>query len=184
MPDSKVKKLRRTLQQSGVVEMVESPFAGLPGPPGYPIRLVLLGLVCASYERTSNNLDDAFEIITFCTSERLRAELSIPTCNIEDQRAVNALYNRFHRAWTRMNRLLDAAPHQRRSRLPRAAGLKVAAQWNGEREQPALRRLEELANRLVTAPVRTTFAKGLMRHWRGDTAMDTTCVPTWARPHA
>lgn len=183
MPDSKVKKLRRTLQQSGVVDMVEAQFAGLPGPPGYPIRLVLLGLVCASYERTSSNLDDAFEIITFGTSEQLRAELSIPTCDIEDQDSVNALYNRFHRAWTRMNRLLDAAPHQRRSRLPRAAGLKVAAQWNGERGQQALRGLEELANRLVTAPVRTAFAKGVMRHWRGDTAIDTTCVPTWARPH-
>ncbi|WP_030419663.1 hypothetical protein [Streptomyces sp. NRRL F-5065] len=183
MADSKVMKLRRTLHQSGVVEMIEAQFAGLPGPPGYPIRLVLLGLVCASYERTSSNLDDAFEIITFGTSERLRAHLSIPTCDIEDQGAVNALYNRFHRAWTRMNRLLDAAPHQRRSRLPRAAGRKVAAQWNGERGQPALRRLEELANRLVTAPVRIAFGKGLMRHWRGDTAIDTTCVPTWARPH-
>lgn len=183
MADSKVMKLRRTLHQSGVVEMIEAQFAGLPGPPGYPVRLVLLGLVCASYERTSGNLDDAFEIMTFGTSERLRAHLAIPTCDIEDQDAVNALYNRFHRAWTRMNRLLDAAPHQRRSRLPRAAGRKVAAQWNGEHGQPALRRLEELANRLVTAPARIAFAKGLMRHWRGDTAIDTTCVPTWARPH-
>ncbi|MFF3247442.1 hypothetical protein ACFYWY_27825 [Streptomyces sp. NPDC002870] len=50
MPDSKVKKLLRTLQQSGVVDTVEAQFAGLPGPPGYPIRLVLLGLACASYE--------------------------------------------------------------------------------------------------------------------------------------
>ncbi|MBT2398689.1 hypothetical protein [Streptomyces sp. ISL-100] len=183
LPDSKVLKLRRILQQSGVVDMVEAEFAGLPGPAGYPIRLVLLGLACASYERSSNNLDDAFELITFGTTERLRAELFIPTCDIEDQDAVNALYNRFHRAWTRMNRLLDAAPHQRRSRLSRAAGLKVAAQWNGERGQSALRRVEELANRLVTAPVRTAFAKGLMRHWRGDTAIDTTCLPTWARHH-
>ncbi|MET8680011.1 hypothetical protein ABZW18_21110 [Streptomyces sp. NPDC004647] len=76
MADGKVMKLRRTLHQSGVVEMIEAQFEGLPGPPGYPVRLVLLGLVCASYERTSSNLDDAFEIMTFGTSERLRAHLS------------------------------------------------------------------------------------------------------------
>ncbi|MGP9020333.1 hypothetical protein ACT1U9_18270 [Streptomyces sp. BR1] len=183
LPDSKVMKLRRMLQRSGVIAVVEDRFAGLPGPPGYPVRLVLLGLVCASYEKASTNLDDAFEIITFCTSERLRAELSIPTCDIEDQDAVNALYNRFHRAWSRMNWLLDPAPYQRRSRLPRAEGRKIAAQWNGASGEQALRHLEELANRLVTAPVRTAFAKGLMRHWHGDTAIDTTAVPTWARPH-
>ncbi|WEB42126.1 hypothetical protein MOV08_24625 [Streptomyces yunnanensis] len=180
---SKVLKLRRILHRSGIVDLIEAQFAEQPGPPGYPIRLVLLGLLCANYERASSNLDDAFEIITFGTSERLQAELSIPTCDIEDQDAVNALYNRFHRAWTRMNRLLDAAPHQRRSRLPRAAGRKIAAQWNGKSGEQALRHLEELANRLVTAPVRTAFAKGLMRHWRGDTAIDTTAVPTWARHH-
>ncbi|AWZ07126.1 MULTISPECIES: hypothetical protein [unclassified Streptomyces] len=183
LPDSKVKKLHRMLHLSGVPDAVEELFAPLPGPPGYPIRLVLLGLVCASYEKASTNLDDAFEIISFGTSKRLRAELSIPTCDIEDQDAVNALYNRFHRAWSRMVRLLDPAPHQRRSRLPRADGRKVAALWNGATGEPALRRLEELANRLVTSPVRTAFTKGLMRHWRGDTAIDTTCVPTWARPH-
>lgn len=178
-----VKKLRRILHQSGVVEMVEAEFSGLPGPPGYPIRLVLLGLVCANYTRATGNLDDAFEAITFGTGERLRAELSIPTCDILDQNAVNALYNRFHRAWTRMNRLLDAAPHQRRSRLLPAEGRKVAAHWNGKLGEPSLRRLEEIANRLVTGPVRTAFAKGLMRNWRGDTAIDTTALPTWARPH-
>ena len=183
LADSKVKKLRRILLQSGVVQMLEQLSAGLPGPPGYPLDLVLLGVTCAAYEKTSGNLDDAFELLTFGTSEHLRAELSIPTCDIEDQNAVNALYNRFHRTWTRMNRLLDAAPHQRRSRLPRAAGRRVAAQWHDERGEAALRLLEEVGNRLVTAPVRTAFAKGLMRHWRGDTALDTTCLPTWALPH-
>ncbi|MCQ8193129.1 hypothetical protein [Streptomyces rugosispiralis] len=171
------------LKRSGVLEVAEELFAPLPGPKGYPIRLVLLGLVCACYEKASTNLDDGFEAITFGTSERLRAELSIPTCDIEDQDAVNALYNRFHRAWNRLVRLLDAAPHERRSRLPRAKGRKIAAVWNGPGGAPPLRRLEELANRLVTTPVRTAFAKRLMRHWTGDVAVDTTSLPSWAKPH-
>ena len=107
----------------------------------------------------------------------------VPTCDIEDQDAVNALYNRFHRAWSRLVRILDPVPHERRSRLPRAEGRRVAAAWNGPAGEPALRRLEELANKLVTTPVRIAFAKGLMRHWHGDIAIDTTTVPSWARPH-
>jgi len=183
MNDGRVRKLHLMLRRSGVLEAVEELFAPLPGPRGYPVRLVLLGLVCACYEKASTNLDDAFEAITFGTSERLRAELSIPSCDIEDQAAVNALYNRFHRAWSRMVRLLDAAPHERRSRLSLAEGRKAATVWNGQAGEQALRRLEELANRLVTVPVRTAFAKRMMRHWRGDIAIDTTAVPTWARPH-
>ncbi|MEN8655782.1 hypothetical protein ABCR94_35715 [Streptomyces sp. 21So2-11] len=31
--------------------------------------------------------------------------------------------------------------------------------------------------------VRTAFAKRLIRLWRSDTAIDTTCAPSWARPH-
>lgn len=183
LDDGRVRKLYLMLKRSGVLEVAEELFAPLPGPKGYPIRLVLLGLVCACYEKASTNLDDGFEAITFGTSERLRAELSIPTCDIEDQDAVNALYNRFHRAWSRLVRLLDAAPHERRSRLPRAKGRKIAAVWNGPGGAPPLRRLEELANRLVTTPVRTAFAKRLMRHWNGDVALDTTSLPSWAKPH-
>jgi hypothetical protein len=183
LDDGRVRKLYLVLKRSGMLEATEDLFAPLPGPSGYPIRLVLLGLVCACYEKASTNLDDAFETITFGISERLRAEFSVPTCDIDDQDAVNALYNRFHRAWTRLVRLLDASPHERRSRLPRADGRRIAAVWNGPQGEQALRRLEELANRLVTAPVRTAFAKRLMRHWHGDIAIDTTAVPSWARPH-
>ncbi|MFD3421289.1 hypothetical protein [Streptomyces decoyicus] len=183
LDEGRVRKLYLLLQRSGMLEAAEDLFSPLPGPRGYPIRLVLLGLVCACYEKASTNLDDAFEAITFGTSERLRDELSIPTCDIEDQDAVNALYNRFHRAWNRLVKLLDAAPHERRSRLPRAEGRSIAAAWHGPSGEPALRRLEELANKLVTAPVRTAFAKRMMRQWQGDIAIDTTAVPSWARPH-
>ncbi len=183
LDDGRVRKLHLVLRRSGVVEEVEERFAGLPGPRGYPVRLVLLGLVCACYEKASTNLDDAFETITFGISDRLRTELGVPGCDIEDQGAVNALYNRFHRAWSRLVRLLDPVPHQRRSRLSRAEGRRVATAWNGPGSEPALRRLEELANRLVTTPVRIAFTKGLMRHWHGDIAIDTTAVPSWARPH-
>ncbi|MGW2407201.1 hypothetical protein ACWCXK_22030 [Streptomyces sp. NPDC001739] len=183
MDEGRVRKLYLLLQRSGVLEAAEGLFAPLPGPRGYPIRLVLLGLACACYEKASTNLDDAFETITFGTSKNLRHDLAIPTCDIEDQDAVNALYNRFHRAWSRLVKLLDAVPHERRSRLPRSEGCRIAAAWNGPTGEPVLRRLEELANRLVTTPVRTAFAKRLMRHWHGDIAIDTTAVPSWARPH-
>ncbi len=183
LDDGRVRKLHLVLRRSGIVEEVGERFAALPGPRGYPVGLVLLGLVCACYEKASTNLDDAFETITFGISDRLRRELGVPTCDIEDQDAVNALYNRFHRAWSRLVRNLDPVPHERRSRLTRAEGRRVADAWNGPASEPALRRLEELANRLVTTPVRIAFTKGLMRHWHGDIAIDTTAVPSWARPH-
>jgi hypothetical protein len=34
-----------------------------------------------------------------------------------------------------------------------------------------------------TTPVRIAFTKGLMRHWHGDIAIDTTAAPSWTRPH-
>lgn len=181
--DNLVRKLHRVLRDSGVLDDLDALFADLPGPDGYPIRLVLLGLACAAYEQGSTNLDDAFETITFGTSERIRAAFSIPICDIHDQDAVNALYNRFHRAWSRMVRRLDPIPHQRRERLPRAQGRAVHAVWNGPAGEEKRLYLDELANRLATFPVQIAFAKGLMRHWHGDIAIDTTAVPAWARRH-
>ncbi|WP_426596642.1 hypothetical protein [Streptomyces sp. WG7] len=36
-----------------------------------------------------------------------RTELGVPTGDFEDQDAVTALYDRFHRAWSRLARILD-----------------------------------------------------------------------------
>lgn len=72
-----------------------------------------------------------------------------------------------------MVRPLAAESHERRSRLPSAEGFRISAGWSRSFGENALRRLEDLSSRLVTAPVRLCSPSGCcMREGKPPAALD------------
>ncbi|MFE4590859.1 hypothetical protein [Streptomyces laurentii] len=63
IPDSKVGQLDALLQESGVLELIDTELQGRPGPRGLPVRTVLVGLLLALHYHRSASLADVCRVL-------------------------------------------------------------------------------------------------------------------------
>ncbi|WP_280890217.1 hypothetical protein [Streptomyces sp. LBL] len=107
---------------------------------------------------------------------------TVQTCRTWLRRTREAAASRrLYRGFDRITTVLDPARCDRRSRLPQEIADAYADAWNVPSGRQAAERLQQLANQLVLAPVRSADSRGLLRGWRGDVGVDATPIPVLAR---
>lgn len=178
----KIHQILSLLRASGVPDMLRDMMKTRPGPPGYPVELVLLGLCLSAYYDGSGLIADGWRILTYGTEPTVRAELGIPHADIEDPDACYNLSHRVYTAWAALTDVLDPAPHDRHSRPTLEEEESLFRAWEDPANEDVVRRLDEIANRIVLTPVAMAFAKGIMKHWPGHLAVDGTSLPTFGEP--
>ncbi|MFJ7421744.1 hypothetical protein ACIQXD_24495 [Streptomyces uncialis] len=186
IPDSKVGQLSTLLQESGVLELIDSELEGRPGPKGLPVRTVLVGLLLSLHYHHSAGLADACRVLLDELRAPARSWLGVPDGGRSDDHARIAFSRRVYRAFDRLTTVLDPQRCDRRRRLPVDQARAVAAAWEDNNAERKRRRevLQEISDRLVLITVRLAHRRGLFKGWRGDIGADTTPVPAWHHPHS
>lgn len=182
IPDSKVGQFRMLLKQSRVVDELDALLAGRPGPKGFPVEALFVGMMLACvYRRGSTNLDDAAEVLATQLTPRARELLGIPEfCyDMLDSAASRAAYMRIQRAFDAVTTRLDPVRYNRRSRVAGADVSAIRGAWIAQRELSD--RVTRLANGFVHASIKTAVSVGALRKWNGDIGIDCTPVFTWGR---
>ncbi|MFJ5213703.1 hypothetical protein ACIP98_03230 [Streptomyces sp. NPDC088354] len=180
--DRHVRQVLDLVRASGILDDLAPLEAARPGPRGLPAETVLVGLILAARETRSTNIDDAWECMQFRLRKHWLQYFGLRPVDATDIDATHASAKRFYDAWSRITTLLDPARHDRRTRMARHETEPYCQAWAHPRNLDASHALSRIANRLVLVPVRIAVARGLMNDWRGDLSVDTTAVPTWARP--
>ncbi|MFF5828900.1 hypothetical protein ACFY8H_12590 [Streptomyces bacillaris] len=184
IPDSKVGQLDALLQESGVLELIDTELEGRPGPKGLPVRTVLVGLLLALHYHRSASLADVCRVLLDELRAPARSWLGVPDEGPADDHARIAFSRRVYRSFDRLTTAFDPLRCDRRRRLPAEEAHVVAAAWeDGDAERTRRRELlQEVSDRLVLITVRLAHRRGLFKGWRGDIAADTTPIPAWHQP--
>ncbi|NUW03076.1 hypothetical protein [Streptomyces sp. CAI 127] len=184
IPDSKVGQLDALLQESGVLELIDTELEGRPGPKGLPVRTVLVGLLLALHYHRSASLADVCRVLLDELRAPARSWLGVPDESPADAHARIAFSRRVYRSFDRLTTAFDPLRCDRRRRLPAEEAHVVAAAWeDGDAERTRRRELlQEVSDRLVLITVRLAHRRGLFKGWRGDIAADTTPIPAWHQP--
>ncbi|SEG99273.1 hypothetical protein SAMN05444920_112327 [Nonomuraea solani] len=157
-----------------------------PGPPGAPIRAVLVCLMVSIHHSGKATLAEAWRLAAFCLSPAARQQLGLDADRppADDPHACLADNRRFYRAFDRLTSLLDPARHDRRTRLPQAEADHLASAWaDDDADHVRLRDLlQDIVTALVLTPVRWAKGRGYLARFRGDVGIDTTAAPVFARP--
>ncbi|MEU9835894.1 hypothetical protein AB0D67_30535 [Streptosporangium sp. NPDC048047] len=184
IPDAMAAHLDDLLTDTGVIEVIETEFAHRPGPPGMPVRTVLLGLLLAVYYTGSAQLADAWRLTAFSLSPATRRRHQIPDIDPDDRHAQHALSRRFYRTFDKITTGLDVVRVDRRRRLTAAEADAYTSAWDDDEPEHQRKRdlLQDIVTRLVLTPVRRARGRGYLAHYGGDVGIDATAIPTWARP--
>ncbi|WP_405141997.1 hypothetical protein OG589_32825 [Sphaerisporangium sp. NBC_01403] len=184
IPDSKVTQLAALLDETGILPLIDAELAGRPGPSGLPVRTVLIGLMLAIHYTGKATLAEAWRLLSFSLTENAQADLGLDGTSEGDLHAHLACSRRLYRAFDRLTSVLDPARTDRRRRLSLAQAAVSTSAWeDDEPEHLRLRRLlQDIATRLVLAPVRKAAVRGRLKHFEGDIGIDTTAIASWARP--
>lgn len=184
IPDSKIVQFTKLLDDSGACELIDDKPPDQPGPPGLPVRTVLVGLLLSLHYHRSALLADAWRVLLDELPERARQRFGIPRIETNDLHGRIAFSRRVYRSMDRLTTALDPCRRDRRRRLSPAEAQAVRAAWEADitESEGRRRKLQELCDRLVLIVVRNAQREGNLKEWQGDVAVDTTPTAEWSRP--
>lgn len=178
---------------------------GARGPRGISVRTLLVGLMLAQFQHRSTQIAVAWKVLYLQLRPGSRRLLNIPAWHddgIERERNLeplpddkNALkqeagihrrrYNaskQVYRAWAKLVDKFDPHPHDRRRRLSLQEAEEATKAWSEPGNEHFAQALEELADCLIHAPLKTEAASRALRRWPGDVGLDDTPIVPFSKP--
>ncbi|NUW43337.1 hypothetical protein [Nonomuraea rhodomycinica] len=89
------------LDRSGVVDLIEAEIGTRPGPPGVPVRTVLLAVLLDAYYNGKTVLAEAWRLVTFRLAPALQERLGLIPITAGDPHQESASSRRFYRGFDR-----------------------------------------------------------------------------------
>ncbi len=141
-------------------------------------RLVLVLMLVLFMTKQSPQLSEITDIVNNRLSPKSRTRLGLG----EDNKGVSrtALYHQIRRAWKRFASVCDPYPGPTHVRLERAEVEAFLKTLDPDDTRIKMLRMQLVMNMLLEATWQLLDEK-TRKEWRGNIAMDSTCLPVWGR---